>query len=80
MAKNGQDPERAYTLQRLRQEERLLGKEFYTFNCFLIGSDVEVNNDHLNLSNSSSTYELVEEMYDQMSVFDNKMKNRIYSH
>jgi hypothetical protein len=61
---NRTDAERAYTLQRLREEERILG------------SDRE--RDGLNLSNSSSTYEVVEEMYDQMNSFETRLKNKQY--
>lgn len=62
MERHGQDAERAYTLQRLREEERILGDER--------------DRDGINLSNSSSTYEVVEEMYDQMNSFEHRLKQR----
>lgn len=60
MERNGKDAEKAYTLHRLREEERILGSER--------------EREGLNLSHSSSTYEVVEEMYDQMNSFEDRLK------
>ncbi|CDW81046.1 UNKNOWN [Stylonychia lemnae] len=64
---NGRNGEQAYTLERLRQEERLISMD---------------PPDHIieEISNSAgaggSTYDLVEEMYENMDQFDQKIKSK----
>lgn len=64
MTVNGNDGERAYTLEKLRQEEQLLGGH---------ARDNEFDDKG---SRASSTYDLVEEMYENMNDFDQKLKVR----
>jgi hypothetical protein len=60
---NGRDGEKAYTLERLRQEERLMN----------IGIDpIESMGD--GYSQKGSNYDLVEEVYENMNSFDKRMK------
>ena len=57
---NGNNGERGYTLERLRQEEGKFGEGY-----------VEVHEDK---SNKSSSYDVVDEMYENMNTFDQKIK------
>lgn len=68
---NGNNGEKAYTLERMRQEERLLEA----------GYDQDRNrpiDEKSNEENGSSTYDLVEEMYENMNSFDRKLKTKKY--
>lgn len=60
---NGTNADKAYTLERLRHEQKIMD-----------GGYIEEPRDIEGQSNSGSTYELVEEMYENMSSFDRKIK------
>lgn len=62
MNANGRDGEKAYTLGRLRAEERL------------VNMDPPENIAEESSNGGGSTYDLVEEMYENMNSFDKKIK------